>query len=162
MRYEPEDSSLAALDTRQGQRVAILRDPYNLGEAVAADADTMQFVGELHIQEWIAQAPNGRITRDQIKAAMRKQRAMTRGYSDYLAALSVLAVNSDWKTEREDLVIRATGTYGMTAPASSVPGAARDQKCLPPARGQRVVQPAFVSDAVAQDMDIFREIKVED
>jgi len=146
---------------RQGQRVAILRDPYNLGEAVAADADTMQFVGELHIQELVAQAPNGRITRDQIKAAMRKQRAMTRGYSEYLAALSVLAVNFDWKTEREELVARATGTYG-TAPTSSVPGAAREQKCLPPVRGQGVLQPAIVSDAVEQDKGIFDKIEVED
>ena len=53
---------------KKGEQVMVLRDPYNLGEAVAADAETLQFIGELRIQEFIAQCPNGRFTRDQIKA----------------------------------------------------------------------------------------------
>jgi hypothetical protein len=163
MRYEPTDESLFALDTRQGREVAILRDPYNLGEAVAADAETLQFIGELRMQQFIAQCPNGQITRDQIKAAMRRERSLRKGYAEYLAALSALAANQGWKTEREALVERAlarTGTDGRLLPAA-VPGArAESSPVNAPARRPREIAPTFVSDAVAQDADVFQKIEI--
>lgn len=127
MRYEPTDESLFALDGRTKQEVAILRDPYNLGDAIAADAETLQFIGELRVQEFVAQCPGGRITRDQIKAAMRREHGLRRGYAEYLALLSAVASNQGWKTEREELVERAmarTGTDSRLLPAA-VPGARR-------------------------------------
>jgi transposase InsO family protein len=147
MRYEPTDESLFALDLRQGREVAILRDPYNLGEATAADAETLQFIGELRIQEFIAQCPNGQITRDQIKAAMRRERGLRRGYAEYLATLSVIATNQGWKTEREALVDRAlarTGTDGAAVPAMAIPGARR----ISERSVAREVSSPFVDDAV--------------
>jgi hypothetical protein len=158
MRYEPTDKSLFALDVRKGQQVTVLRDPYNLGEAVAADSETLQFIGELRIQEFIAQCPNGRFTRDQIKAAMRRERGLRRGYADYLALLSALASNRGWKTEREELVERAiarTGTDGRLLPAA-VPGALGE---APPSRKKSEVGPTFVSDAAAEDRELFAEFR---
>ncbi len=155
MRYEPVDESLFALDTRQGREIAILRDPYNLGEAIAADAETLQFVGELRIQQFVAQCPNGQITRDQIKAAMRRERSLRKGYADYLAVLSAVASNQGWKTEREALMERAiarTGTDGRLLPAAA-PGALPRQ--LPASRERRPDQPAFISDAVAEDVEFW-------
>src|SRR6266699_468481 len=163
MRYEPTDESLFALDARWKCEVAILRDPYNLGEAVAADAETLQFIGALRIQEFVAQCPNGQITRDQIKAAMRRERGLRKGYAEYLATLSAIAANQGWKTERELLLERAgvlTGTDGRAAlPAGAAPGAVRGQ--LPRPRAQRQLQPAFISDAAAEDADVFRDLKLE-
>jgi len=166
MRYEPTDESLFALDVRQGREVAILRDPYNLGEAIAADSETLQFIGELRMQQFIAQCPNGRITRDQIKAAMRRERSLRKGYAEYLATLSALAANQGWKTEREALLERAgvlTGTNGPRAlPETAAPGALGRSPQLPPARSQRVLRPAFVSDTIERDADVFADVKVED
>ncbi len=163
MRYEPTDESLFALDTRQGREVAILRDPYNLGEAIAADAETLQFVGELRIQEFVAQCPNGRFTRDQIKAAMRRERGLRKGYAEYLGALSAIAANQGWKTEREALVERAlarTGTGGRLLPAAA-PGARAE---MAPTQARRATQPAFVSDAAAEDAQFWRDnpVKLEE
>lgn len=169
MTYEPDDSSLMAMDLRatRGEKVVLLRDPYNLGEATAVEPETMRYIGSLHIQELVAQAPGGRITRDQIKASMRKQRALRRGYGEYLAALGAMAVHCGWRTEREELMARAMGGTGTDGAAClparqarishpAIPGA-RAQRQLP-ARTSRSVQPAFVSDAVAQDAEEFREI----
>jgi transposase InsO family protein len=161
MRYEPTDESLFALDTRQGREVAILRDPYNLGEAIAADAETLQFVGELRMQQFVAQCPNGQITRDQIKAAMRRERSLRKGYAEYLAALSALAAGQGWKTEREALLERAgvrTGTDGRLLPAA-VPGARGE---APPLKKKFELGPTFVSDAVAEDAEVFRHVELED
>ncbi len=158
MRYEPTDESLFALDVRKGQQVMVLRDGYNLGEATAADAETLQFIGELRIQQFVAQCPNGRITRDQINAAMRRERSLRRGYAEYLATLSVVAANQGWKTEREALLERAgvcTGTEGAAAPLRGVPGAQRVQ---PRVNARRLLQPAFVSDAVAEDWDVWNNL----
>ncbi len=157
MLYEPDDASLFAMDLRKGQSVMVLRDPYNLGEATAADPETLQYVGSLRIQELVAQAPGGRITRDQIQAGMRKQRALRRGYGEYLAALGAFAASLDWRTEREELMARATGTDGQFHVAT--PGATRARL---PLQAKRATQPAFISDAVEQDRDIFREVKLEE
>jgi putative transposase len=148
MRYEPTDESLFPLETRCGREVAILRDPYNLGEAIAADAETLQFVGELRMQEFIAQCPNGRVTRDQIQAAMRRERSLRKGYASYLATLSTIAAGQGWKTEREALVDRAlarTGTDGRI-PTAVVPGARRA------AERPRIseISSPFVDDAAAE------------
>lgn len=164
MRYEPTERSLFALDLRQGQAVTVLRDPYNLGAAVAADPATMRFIGELTIQELVAQCPGGRVTRDQIKRNMRRQRSLQKGYVEYQAALAAMASSLGWKTEREELMARAiesTGTDGAAgiAPAA-IPGARAARQL--PARASRKLQPAFVSDAVAQDAEIFKEIALED
>jgi transposase InsO family protein len=163
MRYEPTDESLFALDTRQGREVAILRDPYNLGEAIAADAETLQFVGELRMQQFVAQCPNGRITRDQINAGMRRERALRRGYAEWVAALSAIGTSRGWKTEREALMERATartGTDGATAGAA--PGTFRGQAQLPAPRRSADVQPTIGFDDVASSDGIWDEILAAD
>ncbi len=160
MTYEPTEESLFAMDYRKGHDVVVVRDPYNLQEATAAEPGTMQFIGELRVKEFVAQCPNGQITRDQIKANMRKQRSLRKGYGEYLASLQAIATSQGWKTEREALLERAgvlTGTNG--AAMRGLPGPRRPQ--LPAARPHRL-QPAFVSDAVAEDGDAFRDVKVDD
>jgi putative transposase len=159
MRYEPVDASLFALDSRKGRQVAVLRDPYNLGEAVAADPETLQFIGELRIQQFVAQCPNGRITRDQIKAGLRRERSLRRGYAEYLAALQAIATGQGWKTEREALLERAgvrTGTDNRPAlPAAAVPGARRIAERSEPVK----LSSPFVDDAVEEYLAWEREQK---
>lgn len=166
MIYEPDDASLFAMDLRKGQDVLVLRDPYNLGEATAADPKTLQFVGSLRVQELVSQAPGGRVTRDQINAGMRKQRSLRKGYAEYLAALGAMATSMDWKSEREELVARALENTGTDGIEKAAPGMARAQAAALPAgrqaRAKAALQPAFISDAVAEDAEIFREIRTEE
>jgi putative transposase len=161
MTYEPTEESLFSMDVRKGRDVIVVRDPYNLQEATAADPDTMQFIGELRVKEFVAQCPNGQITRDQIKANMRKQRSLRKGYGEYMASLQAIATSQGWRTEREALLERAgvlTGTDGSDM--RGLPGSRRLQ--LPDARPRKVLRSAFVSDAVAAHADAFRDLKVED
>jgi transposase InsO family protein len=163
MRFEPTDASLFAMDVRKGRQVVICRDPYNLGEAVAADAETMQFIGELRIQQVVGQTPNGQITRDQIQAAMRRERSLRKGYAGYLAALQAIASNQGWPTERQALLERAgvrTGTDNRKLlPAGAVPGAVGAE---PRTRQAKEIAPTFISDAVAQDAQVFEKIETGD
>lgn len=157
MLYAPDDASLFAMDLRKGQNVIVLRDPYNLGEATAADPRTMQFIGSLRIQELAGQATGGRITRDQIKAGMRQQRSLRKGYAEYLAALGAMATSMDWRSEREELMTRALANTGTddaralpTAAAAAIPGARRiAERAAQRPSGNSV----FVSDDVKKDAD---------
>ena len=136
---------------------------YNLGEATAADPKTLQFLGALRIEELTSQTPGGKITRDQIKAGMRKQRQLRKGYAEYLAALGAMATSLDWRSEREELMARAlanTGTEGRREMAA--PGAARPKRLPPASSAPRTANPVFVSDAVRADAEIFDEIRMED
>jgi len=168
MRYEPTEQSLYALDLRQRQEIMVLRDPYNLAEATAVEPDTMSFIGDLRVQEWVAQCPGGRITRDQIRAAMRKQRSLRKSYGAYFAMLGAIASANGWKSEQEMLVARATGTDGFAAreaaiPCAAIPGATR-LPALPELSSRAAFAHAspFTSDHVKEDIDIFREIKLEE
>jgi hypothetical protein len=151
-RYEPKDEYLGALDLRQGQAVIVLRDPYCLEEAVALDSQTLEVIGELRLQDFIAQTPNGHLSRDQIAAAMRRKAALRRMYGGYLAFYAALAEREGWKTEREILleeagVVAATGTDGRRLlPSGAAPGAVSEPaKISAPTKPQ--LAPAFVSDA---------------
>jgi hypothetical protein len=170
--YEPTEESLYAMSHREGQRLRILRDPYNLADAVAV-TEKGDFIGELRLKQYIDQDIANPITRDQIQAAMREQRRLKRTYAQHIALLSLLAQHWGWKTERELLLERAgvmmTGTDGTpmlpagALPAGVAPGAVGGHRAqLPRPRVQRQLQPAFVSDAVAEDADVFRDVKVED
>lgn len=164
MRYEPFDSSLGPMSLRQGRKVLVMRDPYNLAEAVALDPETHQVIGELAPQKFIDQDPNCQITQDMIRAEMRKQRALKRAYADYIGVLSAVASARGWKTERQALLERAglrTGTDMRLLPAA--PGARQPRQI--PAAGSapaRRLAPAFVSDAVKRDADVFANVEVED
>jgi Mu transposase, C-terminal len=159
MRFEPTVESLGALDMQKGREVMVLRDPYNLGEAVAVDAETLQFIGELHIQQLVGQSPNGQITRDQIKAAMRRQRSVRRGYAEYLAALQAIASSQGWLTEREALLERAGVRTGTTGKKLLTGGGTRDAE--PRAEQVKEIGLTFASDFVAKDAHIFETIEVE-
>lgn len=161
MRYEPTEESAFALSALHKRTVLVLRDPFNLQEATAVDAETLQFIGELRIQEFVAQCPNGRITRDQIKAGLRRERSYQKGYAEYLAALSAISASSGWKTEREDRMERLgfrTGTDARLLPAG-VPGALGEGG---PAATRRRTSSAFVSDDVASDADVFGIVELQD
>ena len=137
MRYEPADNvSLARLDPLLGHKVTVLRDSYNLADAVAVEAETMVFLGELRVQQFVAQCPNGHITRDQIQAALRTQRALQRAYQEWLGLLGAISTAHGWKSERQALLDRATGTD--PALATAAPGARdpRASRALPPAPPQ--------------------------
>ena len=146
---------------RQARKIVILRDPYNLAEAVAADPDTYEFIGELRLQQFVEQCPNGRITQDQIQAQMRKQRALKRAYSDWLGLLGAVASARGWKTERHALMERAglrTGTDDRPAlPEGAAPGARQPRQLAPAPR----IKPGstFISDAVAEDAALWAEVE---
>lgn len=158
-RYQPAPGSQGALAMLQGCDVLVLRDPYSLENAVALNPRTMDFIGELELQEFVAQCPNGHLTRDQIQAHMRLRRGLLRGQSAYLAWLAALAERQGWKSEREVLLAQATGTDDAVAVAA--PGA-RSARALPPARSAMPqLAPAFVSDAVDSLPDI-SNLELED
>jgi transposase InsO family protein len=160
LRYEPDEQSLGALDLLNGQRAKILRDPYDLGEAVALD-ERGRFVGTLHIQPFVEQSPGGRLTQDAIKAGMKRQRTLKRNYVEGLAAIAAFGAGQGWRTESEGLVDRTlarTGTDGRLLSAAA-PGARGEAA---PARAKRAAQPAFVSDAVAEEPDFMSGVKLED
>ena len=132
-RYEPTESSLAALSDLKGSEVIVLRDPYSLENAVALDPQEMAFVGELQIQEFVAQCPNGHITRDAIKANERRVAFLRNRFTGYLAWLAVIAERQGWKSERTILLQEAgfaTGTDGRALPPAAIPGAGV-RKALP-------------------------------
>ncbi|MGC1486112.1 MAG: hypothetical protein WA789_20165 [Candidatus Acidiferrum sp.] len=166
MWYEPTEEYTYAIANLQGQRIHVLRDPYNLSDAVAVTEDRI-FLGELRPKEFIAQDNANPITRDQIQAAMKEQRRLKKMHSQHLAILSLISEQCGWRTERELLEERAakamglTGTDGRAAlPAAAVPGASRT---APQSRRlERQMQPAFVSDAVKEDAGFFSDVKVED
>lgn len=162
--YEPTDEYLYPVSNLQGRKVHILRDPYNLSDAIVVTEDR-KFVGELRPKEFVDQDPSNPITRDQIQAATKEQRRLKKMHSEHLAILGLIAQRQGWRTERELLLERAglsaTGTDDARAlPAGAVPGATRGTART--TRAPRNLQPAFVSDAVKEDGDFFRDVRVED
>ena len=162
VRYEPVDSlSLGPLSLQQGRKIHVLRDPYNLAEAVAVDPETHEFIGELRPQGFVDQDPNSQITKDMIRAEMRKQRSLKRAYSDWLGMLGVVASARGWKTERHALMERAglrTGTDDRPAlPEGAAPGARQPGQLAPAPR----IKPGstFISDAVAEDAALWANIE---
>jgi hypothetical protein len=171
MPYEPVEESIGALARLEDKEVTILRDPYNLGEAVAVDSKTLQFIGELRIQPFLEQAPNGQINREQIRAEIRKQRQLKRFAANYLESVKRIAWNFGWKPESELLLERAkaTGTYGPAVNPSDGPSSLH--RAAPGARrallsgGQNRANesaPTFISDAVAEDAHLFEKIEMEE
>lgn len=161
MRYEPRPESLGPLYLRQGSKVCILRDPYDLTLAVALDPETCDFIGELMLQIPVEHSSDPQ-TQAQIKARMRTQRAVNRAMANYIEALGMGASAFGWRTEREALLDRAalrTGTDGAASDALLVaaPGAS-SPKQLAPAPTRRL-SPAFVSDCEPLNID---EIEFED
>jgi putative transposase len=138
VRYEPTEEYFAQLAMMCGRAVTVCRDPYDMGEAIALDAESGEFLGELRIQERIDQAPQGRITQDSIRAAMRRERGFKRLCAQYQASIEAIATGASWKPEREALLDRArgikTGTDGREILRGAAPGSG-DQAPRPlPAR----------------------------
>lgn len=158
-RYEPQDEYFVALDLRQGQQVIVLRDPYHLEEAVALDSETFDVIGELRLQDFVPQSPNGHLSRDQIAAAMRRKSTLRRMYGGYLAFHAAVAQTEGWKSEREVLLLEATNGAPACPPAAA-PGAVEPQKISAPA-ARPALAPAFVSDAVENSPDISK-LELED
>lgn len=145
LRYEPAELSLGALHVRIGEKLTILRDPYNLGEAAAIDERGF-FVGDLQLQQFVGQDPGNPLTHEQIKSALRRERALKRAYSQYRESLAMIAGSCGWQTEREALIARArrTGTDNRELVEQAVPGARLiSERSI----AQKVSSP-FVDDAV--------------
>lgn len=162
MMYEPTEESLCAMHALSDQEVIVVRDPYNLQEATANHPESLMFIGELRVKEFMAQCPNGHITRDLLNAEARKRGALRKGYSEYLAWNLATATRLGWKSELGSLLERAgvrTGTDDAV-PMRGLPGSRNPR--LPAARPHKLLQPAFVSDAVEAHADAFRDLKVED
>jgi Mu transposase, C-terminal len=152
LRYEPTPETFGALTNAMGRRVRILRDPYNIGEAIALDLATGEFIGELRVQELIQQNVGDRLTQDHIRAAMRKERAFKRSHADYLLAIQSIADACGFKTEREYLAERAgmkrTGTDNIPVAVSAAApgaGASAPHTARTP---RRLAASPFVSDSI--------------
>jgi transposase InsO family protein len=133
VRYTPTDESLGPMVMREKQKILLLRDPYNLAVATAADPETGEFIADMTWQEFVAQCPNGRITADQISAGMRKARGVQRAFREYDDLMETIAQSQGWKTEGELLLERAgvrTGTDGRVL--SAAPGARQPDASAPP------------------------------
>ncbi len=161
MRYEPVDAALGPLSMRQGRKVVVLRDPYNLADAVAVEEDTHVFIGELRVQQFIAQCPGGRITRDQIAASMRMQRSLQRAYNEWLVILAAISSRSGWRSPKQQLLDRA----GLSLGAAQVPGKGSlgiglSPEAIPGARQPKHITAAaapvspFVDDAAQRMVDL--------
>lgn len=175
VRYEPADTaSLGSLCVLQGKQILLLRDPYNLAVATAADAETHEFVGDLVWQEFIAQCPNGRITQDQIAAGQRRKNTVKRAYMEYVRLIGAIAASQGWKTEAQLLIERSIARTGTDNAALATPGA---QRALPGARREQpsspfvddaaadviaAFAPTFISDGVEEDTDFLKKIELED
>ena len=105
--YQPTETSLGALSMIEGREVLVLRDSYALENAVVLEPDTMAFIGELQLQEFVAQCPNGHFTRDQIKANERRVTHLRKQFTGHLAWLAGMAERQGWKSEREVLLEKA-------------------------------------------------------
>ena len=151
LRYEPDEQSFAQV----GRRLKILRDPYNLGIAAAVD-ERGHHVGSFQLQQFVSQDPADPLTREKMKAALRRERAAKRAFSDYKEAVAAIAASSGWQSEREALAERAeqlgTGTDGRPALASATPGARR---MLPPSAPRQLPSSPFVDDAAARCLRAF-------
>jgi len=161
VRYEPTDEGFMRLSLIQGKHAMIARDPYNLAAAVAFDLETGEFLGELQVQELVAQTPHGRFSVDGIRAQARRKSKIIKHSRDYLAAVQAIAVANGWKSEPERLLDRAlaarTGTDNRLLAA--VPGAgAGDTPPPPPRAALPELAPMFVSDTVID----LGEIELED
>jgi hypothetical protein len=159
--YQPADAYAIALDMRQGQRVLVRRDPYALDEAVAIDPETFELIGELHLKDFVAQTENGHLSRDQIKAAARRNSKLKRFYGGYYFAFhAALAAQQDWQTEWNARLARAkkNGTDGAEFPAAAAPGAADPVKISAPAQ-----QPALARFCPSDEPDIdLSNLELED
>ncbi|MGO9641442.1 MAG: hypothetical protein ACLP1Y_09080 [Candidatus Acidiferrales bacterium] len=169
LRYEPVEESFAALALTCGRAITVCRDPYDMGEAIALDAESGEFLGELRIQERVDQAPQGRVTQDAIRAGMRRARGLKRLCAQYGLAIEAMAANAGWKPEREALLDRArgirTGTDGQgVLLRAAAPGAGSvGEGTLPrPVRELPALAPAFVSDGVRSDNFDISKLELED
>lgn len=158
-RYESSgDADLIALDFYQGREVVILRDPYCLEEAAALDPETLRFIAELRLQDFVAQSPNGHITRDQIQACLRRERSLKRMYANYVGFYAALAQSQGWKTERQVLLeeagVLAPTADGYAPPSGVTPGAGEPRK-IGASASRPELAPAFTSDVSEPPEDIF-------
>lgn len=161
LKYEPTPESFGALAAKWKQEVTIARDPWDLGTAVAFEASTGEFIGELQIQEAVGQSAHGRLSVDGIRAMARRRSAMLRSASLYCAALQNMAEVNGWKSEPDSLLERAgasrTGTDGRDV-LSSAPGSLQQM-----AEPRRLAGGSpFISDAAKEDAALFADLAAED
>jgi hypothetical protein len=161
VRYEPVEESFGELAMACGRSVTVCRDPYDLSEAIALDSGSGEFLGELRVQERIDQAPQGRITQDAIRAAMRRERGFKRACAQYHAAIEAIATGAGWKPEREALLDRArgikTGTDGREILRGAAPGSG-DQTAPPQSARLLPASPFGVRNAADADRAIFADL----
>lgn len=160
MRYEPRTEFMGAMYLRQGRKVQILRDPFDLTVAVAVDPDNYEFVGELMLQIPVGMSPGDPQTMEQVKTRMRNGRALDRACRNYIDALAAGASGMGWKTEWQGLLDRAAQRTGTdNAALAAAPGSGRRE--LPAASVK--LAPAFVSDAIQPgDAELFSSVEVDD
>jgi len=158
-KYEPTDAALTALADLKGSEVVVLRDPYALENAVALDPKELFVIGELKLQEFVAQCPNGHFTRDQIKANERRVAHLRKRFTEPMAWLAVMAERQGWKSERQVLLEEAgfaTGTDGRALPPAAVPGAGQPRKALAERNSYQPASP-FVDDAAKRVLAVMDE-----
>jgi transposase InsO family protein len=153
--YEPADpASQGALIVWTSRRVMVAADPHNIGDAVAIDPDTGEFVAALVCRKFTAWGAS----QETIRAEMRKQRSVTRAARQFLEFLGQHGGPRGHFDFLGDEWIRKTGTYDAKAalPAGAAPG--RSAVASP----QRALAPACVSDGIEEDADTFKNIELED
>jgi putative transposase len=137
-RYEPADEQAAGQLYLQIERdILVACDPLNLGEALALDLDG-HYLGRLKAQKLIARGP---ISRDDVKAGMRKQRLVRRVVNDYIRFIS-----EGHSTELDHLRQRAGVPEVADLPALTDGGQVIPRKKI----GAAGREPMFVEDIAAE------------
>lgn len=115
-RYEPADpDSGGRLYIEIEKDILIARDPNDLGEALALDLDR-RLIGRLQCQKLIARGP---VSRDDVRAGMRKQREARRAVKSYIEFIA-----GSHETELDKLrssSARMPAKRGLPAPPEVMP-----------------------------------------
>jgi len=147
--YEPADAaSLGRLSAWQEREVLVAADPYQLGDAVAIDPQTGEFLGALRSKQLLAWGADQNLIRAEVRHQRRADKAM-RTYSALLA-----------RTHRASG--GPFGFLGEALPATGTDGI----RALPPARPLRLAahnadKPSspFVDDAAKDFIAAMEEVE---
>jgi transposase InsO family protein len=138
-RYEPADpDSGGRLYMEIEKDILIARDPNDLGEALALDLDR-RLIGRLQCQKLIARGP---ISRDDVRAGMRKQREARRAVKSYIEF-----IGGGHETELDKLRRnsgRMPAERGLPAPPEVMP---------PLRKVVGLAEPVFIEDMVREFME---------
>ena len=137
-RYEPADAESASRLFMEIERdIFVACDPNNLGDAIALDIDG-RFIGTLRCQKLVARGP---VSREDVRAGMRKQRFARRAVKDYVNFIS-----GSFSSELENM-------RSKSSRMSTVRGLPAPPEIIAPLKKAAGAEPIFVGDLVKKFLE---------